>query len=421
MTLTIRCVALGLMAISVADGHALADEPESSADQSAVVGQLTQRWETQAILNVQRDNVRHIVHDESVVLIQSTAGIVTAMNSENGRRLWARQVGRNDAVTLPAGTSSQYALILTGPVAYAMEKFTGDEVFAYRLPRQPSVGAVVAEGSFFVPFIDGSLGGFSFATLQHQEKYGALPAGVPKAMAWRFAANEEIKVRPATGPGIVVFATEKGNIHGLHAGGSNGGHSLYQLLTKHRIVVPLAVAKTPDDDFLLFATSNDDVTCVKLFNGRTMWTYPMGRAIEDNLVVVGDDVYVITEGEGISKLSLSEGRAGTTPRGPWYVADIESIAAVSATRVYGVDNTMQLVVIDRETAAVVSRISLGEDTRVLSNPLTDRVYLYSMSGRVRCFAEAGSEFATYHQHPEQQPVMPNVPDVDPLDDTDNGN
>ena len=32
-----------------------------------------------------------------------------------------------------------------------------------------------------------------------------------------------------------------GNIHGLHASGTNGGHSLYQLLVKRRVVVPRGV------------------------------------------------------------------------------------------------------------------------------------------------------------------------------------
>jgi len=160
------------------------------------------------------------------------------------------------------------------------------------------------------------------------------------------------------------------------------------------------------------------VTCVKMFNGRMMWTYPMGRAVDDDIVIVGDNVYVVTQGEGLSSLSLSRGRLSPTPTGPWFVPDVDSVAAVSATRVYAVDNTMHLLVVDRETAEIRDRIYLGEETNVLGNPLTDRVYLYSNSGRVRCFAEEGSSFATYHQRPDRQPVMPGVPDVDPVEEVD---
>lgn len=407
-------VLAGLLCLPVISATAIGDEP---ADESPAkeTGALMQRWDSQATLNISRDQIRSVVHDESIIIVQSTAGVVTALNAENGRLLWARQVGQNDAYMMPASISRNHVLIVTGPVVIGLAKFTGDELFAYRLPRQPSLGPTVGDESFFVPFVDGSVGGFSINTLAHLEKFGVLPAGVPKPMAWRFVANESIRQPIVAGTDTVAFATEKGNVHGLHASGTNGGHSLYQLLVRHRMVVPLTVAKTTEDEFLLFATANDLVYCVGLFNGRTMWTYPLGRPVNDPIVVIGDEVYVVTEGDGVARLSLATGRLSATPGGPWHVSGIQSIAAVSATRLYGVDNTMTLIVVDRESSEVVSRIPLGESTNVLSNSLTDRVYLYSPSGRVRCFAEAGSEFATYHQNPDRRPLMPGVPETDPVE------
>jgi len=416
-----RGTTTALMTLLLASGFAasvVADETEVVEQPAEETGRLTLRWDTQVILDVNRDHVRYLTNDESVLIAQSSSGLVTALNAEDGRRYWARQVGFNDEASFRAATSLQHVLITTGPEVHSLDKFTGTELFSYRLPRQPSVGPAVDEGSFFVPFMDGSIGGFSFSTLEHLEKFGTLPAGIAKSMAWRFVSNEEIHLRPVVGTGTVAFATELGNIHGLHASGTNGGHSLYQLLVKHRIVAPLSVARTPEDEFLIFATDEDIVTCVKMFNGRMMWTYPMGRAVDDDIVIVGDNVYVVTQGEGLSSLSLSRGRLSPTPTGPWFVPDVDSVAAVSATRVYAVDNTMHLLVVDRETAEIRDRIYLGEETNVLGNPLTDRVYLYSNSGRVRCFAEEGSSFATYHQRPDRQPVMPGVPDVDPVEEVD---
>lgn len=413
----IRSLALGILSLAAASIGAIpgaADEP-AEAPQVAT-GPLVPRWNTQAILDTSRDHARHVVHDETVTLVQSSAGVVTAMNSENGRKLWARQVGRNDEASLPAGTSSQYALLITGPVVHALDKFTGDELFTYRLPRQPTVGPAVSEGSFYIPLFDGSVCGFSIHTLSHYEKFGTLPAGVAKPMAWRFVANEPILQPPVVGSETVAFATEKGNVHGVHSAGTSGGQSLYQLLVRSPIVVPMSVARTETAEYLLFATDDDVIFCVELFNGRMIWNWPMGRPITERMVVVGDDVYVVTEGEGITQLSLSGGRPGVTSGGrPWEVPGVRSIAAVSASRLYGVDRAMQLVVVDRRSADVLDRLPLGEDTHVVSNALTDRVYLYNSSGRVRCFAEEGSEFATYHQHPERQPVMPAIPDSDPAE------
>ena len=119
-----------------------ADEPSADAPvaDEAAVPPLVQLWEAQAVLNVERDKVAHIVNDEDVVFVQSTAGIITALNAETGREMWTAQVGRTDEVAMPATSNASIVMIVVGPALYALDKFSGKELFSYRLPSQPSAG-----------------------------------------------------------------------------------------------------------------------------------------------------------------------------------------------------------------------------------------------------------------------------------------
>lgn len=79
MTTLQRILALLGILLSSTAGMA-ADEPPTDAPvaDALVIPPLVKLWKPQAVLNVERDKVAHIVNDEDVVFVQSTAGIVTA-------------------------------------------------------------------------------------------------------------------------------------------------------------------------------------------------------------------------------------------------------------------------------------------------------------------------------------------------------
>ena len=79
---------------------------------------LERVWVGQATLNPSRDKLSHVVLDEEVVIAQASSGIVTAFDSETGRKFWSVQLGRTDLKSFAAVTNQdQVCLLYTSDAA----------------------------------------------------------------------------------------------------------------------------------------------------------------------------------------------------------------------------------------------------------------------------------------------------------------
>lgn len=384
----------------------VADAPVAEAD---VVPPLVQLWETQAVLNVERDKVAHIMNDEDVVVVQSTAGIVTALNAETGREMWTTQVGRTDEGAMPATSNAKIVMIVAGPELYALDKFSGKELFSYRLPSQPSAGPVITEASFFIPLSDESLCTSALNTLQYLERFHKLPPGIGKAIAWRFATGELIKRAPVAGSSRVGFVTEQGNIFVVEISGGQAGRSKFQFLMQSPATAPLTLA-IRDQEYLLAAAANNRLYCIGMnTNGKMQWTFPLGQRVSEPITVIGQDVYIVGDEGELLGLGLQSGLPLQTANGtPFALTDVEALVSVTKKAVYVVDSAGRLVTVNRRTGQVVAKEQYRDLTVPIRNSVTDRLYLSSTSGRVVCMKESGIDFPIYHQNPQRSPIMPEV-------------
>jgi outer membrane protein assembly factor BamB len=418
---------LGLLALLLSSASCMAaDEPAADAPQpdppvadapvadsavadAADVPPLVQLWESQAVLNVERDIVAHIVNDEDVVYVQSSAGVVTALNADTGREMWTAQVGRTDEVAMPATSNASIVMVVAGPALYALDKFSGKELFSYRLPSHPSAGPVITEGSFFVPLADNSLCTCALKTLQYLERYRKLPPGVAKAIAWRFAAGEVIKRAPVAGDSRVGFVTEEGNIHVVDISGVKAGRSKFQFLMKSPATAPLTLV-TRDQEYLFAAAANNRLYCIGMnTNGRVQWTFPLGQRVSEPITVIGQDVYIVGDEGELLGLGLQSGLPLQTASGaPFALTDVEVLLSVTEKAVYVLDSAGRVVTVNRRTGEAVSKKEYHDLTMPLRNSVTDRLYLSSTSGRVVCLKESGIDFPIYHQNPQRSPIMPEV-------------
>ena len=281
---------------------------------------LTLLWESQSVINPARDKVAHMAMDEEVIFVQSSAGVVTAINAESGRRFWSAQVGRNDEVAMTGTSDSQMVIIVTGPVIHAFDKFSGQKLFAYRLPNPPSAPPLIARRevttgprvditrSVFVPLVDRSVVAYDVEVLHYQGINGALKPGVSRALDWRFASGELVRFAPVAGEERLAFATDAGNIHVVDMLGAEKGKSRFQFLMNSTTTAPLALVSRDDKEFLLAACDNNRLFCIDMkTDGSMHWTIPMARPVTQPITVVGNDVFVVSEGNELLKFDLTSG------------------------------------------------------------------------------------------------------------------
>lgn len=415
-TLTLIAILLVGVDCSAADEPVAAESPvaDSPTGEAKSVPPLQKLWEAQAVLNVARDKVAHIVNDEDVVFVQSTAGVVTAINAETGREMWTTQVGRTDEVSMPATSNANIVMIVAGPKLYAMDKFTGRPLFSYRLNSQPSAGPVITEGSFLVPLSDTSVAACSLKTLQYLERYQKLPSGVAQPIAWRFVTGEVIKQAPVVGASRAAFVTDMGNIFAVDIGGGQAGQAKFQFLMRSRPTAPLTLA-IRDQEYLFAVAANNTLYCIGMnTNGRMQWTYPMSHHVSEPITVIGDDVYVVNDGGELMGLELKSGLPRPMPSGkPFALKDVKTLVSVTENAVYVTDSSGRLLTVDRKTGDVIDKDQFPGLNVPIRNSVTDRLYLSSTSGRVVCLKESGIDFPIYHQNPKRSPIMPEIAEPAP--------
>lgn len=410
---TLTLIAILLLGVDciAADEPVAADAPAAEAKS---VPALQTLWEAQAVLNVDRDKVAHIVNDEDVIFVQSTAGVVTAMNAETGREMWTTQVGRTDEVAMPATSNAGIVMIVAGPKLYALDKFTGRSLFSYRLNSQPSAGPVITEGSFLVPLSDTSVAACSLKTLQYLERFQKMPSGVAQPIAWRFVTGEVIKTAPVAGSSRCAFVTDLGNVFVVDIGGVQSGKSKFQFLLQSQPTSPLTLVSR-DQEYLLAAAANNRLYCIGLnTNGRMQWTYPLGQRVSEPITVIGQDVFIVGDDGEMMALGLKSGLPRQTTSGkPFVYNDVETLVSVSENAVYVIDSSGHLLTLDRKTGEIVAKADFPGLDLPIRNSVTDRLYLSSTSGRVVCLKESGVDFPIYHQNPKRSPIMPGIAEPAP--------
>ncbi|MEQ9406930.1 MAG: PQQ-binding-like beta-propeller repeat protein [Fuerstiella sp.] len=264
---------------------------------------LELRWTNQAVLDVRRDVIVHVSNDEELVFVQSAAGILTAFDAENGRRLWSQQTGRSDEPAMAAVSNRNLVIVVAGPVMYGYNKFSGMPLIEFRLPRQPSASPVMGDDVVYVPLAGGALYAYSTNVLEHKFRYGALPDTVAIPHMWRFICNEEIVYPPVDGLEAVAFVSEAANLHSVNTTGLAIGRSRFQLMLKAPATAPAVIADNRTSSSVIVLTGDHRVFSIDLITGDVEWTYPMGRPMTSAPIVVEDDVYVATSDGVLTRFS----------------------------------------------------------------------------------------------------------------------
>ena len=365
-------------------------------------------WTGQATLDRARDQLRHVHNDEELLYVQSSAGVVSAFHAESGRRMWVRQVGRNDEQSMRAVSNSEHVLILAGPVAWGLDKFTGDELFQFRLPGQPAESPAINDESFFVSLSNGTIFSYAIETLKYQERYNSLPPKVALPHSWRFVSSEGVRFAPITLGESLIIATEAGSLHSL----SMRGESFFQNFLSQPLSAPLTIDRSGDRNHVIVITKNNYFFSIDMVIGDLAWSLPVERSVMQEPLVVENRVYAVVDQVGATCISGQTGqyaRVDDDTDARWIVRGIKAITGINSTHVFGIDRNHRLVAVERLDARIAGRVSVNDYRVHHMNSLTDRLYLVSTSGELLCLKPANSEFAEYHQRPGREPLNVSVP------------
>lgn len=362
---------------------------------------LERSFWSHAVINPFRDHVRYLTIDETNLYIQSSGGIVTAIDNETGQKRWAVQLGRTDSPAYPVTSNNEIILVIAGITMYALEPLTGEIVWELLLRNQPSTRPTMDRYYVYYGALDGSVYAYDLRKIRELHEKRQLPQFSNSAEHWRYKSAKEVTTPIVSDDSTINFASRDKSLYSLTA---LDRKLQFQFETDEEVSAPLGVSGRTiflaSEDFSLFAI--DRIT------GTVRWRFVTGLPIRQQPRVIGDDVFVLPTRGGMYSLDRVTGRR------QWWQPQITEFIGATRSLIFGSDRLNNLVVMSRVDGAIIGAVPLRDFTVRYANELSDRLYLASSRGLVICLRERGQEFPTYHRYPERQPILPEfTPEDDP--------
>ena len=306
---------------------------------------------------------------QTSLFVQSERGSVHAFDAETGKSLWARSVGRHDYPTSAVGANDDYAAVVNGTMLYVYDRNSGQLAWERKVGGAPSAGPALSKDYVYVPMANGRVEGYKLAA--HREP------------AWAYKSHGQVFVQPTVTPLSVTWPTSEGH---LYISRANEPAVRFRLETRDTIVAPPAY-KAPT----IFAASRSGyVYAMHELSGTIRWRFATGAPINERPVAVRDVLYVCPEHGGMFCLTLDIGKQ------VWWTPRATRFVAASEHRVYAVDESGSLLVLDGKTGAHLDRLPLPRTTLAVVNDQTDRIYLGSSAGLIQCLHEYGRKYPAVH-------------------------
>lgn len=354
---------------------------------------LTKAWAGQATLDSTRDRVQFLTLDDDKLFVQSNSGFVTAFESETGRRLWSRHVGKPDSFMFAAAVADDGLVIAVGMELFSLQKGTGDVQWKQDLQRQPCVAPAVDDEAVYVSGLDGSVTSYDMRLTRQRFMDGLLPKYYRGTIRWIFNSHREILVPPVPVPGQLQIASSNGS---LYAMADDKLKLNYQIETEAPISAPMVLFR----DSLIFATGDNRLYSLDVRNGTILWQNISSRRVVKALQVIQEDLFMAPDRSGLYCLSAKTGSDR------WHCPQADQFVAATPSLVYATDRQHNLLLISRERGSVLAALPLHQFSIPLANDRSDRIFLATSTGVVLALHDRSINDPKFYKFPERQPILP---------------
>ncbi len=314
--------------------------------------------------------------DDSLYIV-SEKGDVFSLHADIGLTRWSRNLSESvyrvfEPQHFASETGSPMVVIATTPRVFVLDRYTGDEVKDLTLGA--SVGtAVVAQGnSLFFGSSDGHL--YSMVW-DDPRKHEAI-------FLWKAMAGGPIGATPhlVNGGEDLIFASQSGNVFNCTA---------IQKILNWDFQVDGAIEGEIAVDSESVYVGSTDRSLYKLdrVSGVPRWRVRFPEPLHDGPVVIGNMVFQYCDTEGVSAIDAETGKV------LWNAPGAKKVVCRTGDRVI-VSADMKLLQIAAETGEVLETVHIPPHTRPLVNTEDETLYLVSRLGTVFCAKPKGHPYLT---------------------------
>ncbi|VAX39835.1 hypothetical protein MNBD_PLANCTO02-26 [hydrothermal vent metagenome] len=356
---------------------------------------LERHWWSQATLNPRRDTVSHFQTDEDLVYVQSTAGLLTVLNAETGRKQWAIQLGFTDRPSYPVTSNQKLVLVASGMELYAFYKWSGKIAWKIHLPKHPSTRPTMDDENVYIGTLDGSVYAFRLRTIHKLYDENRLPQWSHLTMLWRYKTPKEITTPPISDGLVVSFASMSGSLYSVNA---YNRKLKFQMETNKPISAPMSQS----GKYLFMASEDYVLYCINMRNGQSRWEFVSGYRVRKEPWLIEKDVYLTPVQGGLFRLSIETGKQ------KWRQAKATDFLCATPQRVYASDAQGNMLILNRKNGGVIGSLPYRGFSKRINNNRTDRLFLATPSGLIVCIKEKQIEYPFYYKFPEHRPILPSL-------------
>ena len=317
--------------------------------------------------------IRGITLPQTTIYTATSNGSVTAIDADTGTTRWKTKVGRPNFITSGVGAGKDFVAVANGSSVYCMSADEGRVLWSRVCRRAPSAPPSVNHDSVFVPLIDGRLE--SFLT----EDGGGLPRS--------YTSFGQSIAKPLVTDSTVSWATADGFFAAAPFGAKSIG---FRLDSGSKMAAGGAAGVKK----LFVNTTEGSIFALDERTGLVLWEYSTGDRLTDTPIVRDGVVYTVSANQKLYKIDVAQGRPSPGWEEP--LEGYSKFVGISRQRIYLLNGIGRLVAIDKNTGKPEANLGGGEITYVLPNYQTDRLYIGTDKGLLRCVREAANVYPVYH-------------------------
>ena len=325
--------------------------------------------------------IQPITLPKSTIYAATSRGKVTAIDADTGQHLWQTLVGNPRHLTSGVGASKTHVALVNGSKVYCLNAENGRMLWSQECSRAPSAAPSVGELNIYVPLINGRLESFSI------EKKGSFPK--------TYLSYGASVAKPLVTDATVSWATRKG----FYAVAPFHSKSIqFRLNSGHE----MADGGVFNNGVIYVTSLGGSIFALQEKTGSLLWDYSTGDRISMAPFVKNGNVFAISDDNRLYKIDSVSG----LPAAGWEkpLEQVTKFVGFSRDRLYVLNHIQQLVSIDPITGAKTATIPGSKITNIIPNTQTDRIYVGTDRGLIRCYRESANTYPIFHANDKEMMV-----------------
>lgn len=303
-------------------------------------------------------------------LVQSTAGMLTAVDGRTGQNQWTQNYGRRGFPQPRAAANDEIVAVLNDFSLYCLNRNDGSIRWSKKLDGVPVAGPAIGDNQIYVPLRDGTVIAYNFD-------------GGPNVIP-RYKSIGRITTPLVVAGNSVAWSTDR---NFFYVGYADKAQVRYRIESSG----PISSPPSSYGPFrLFFTTETGYLYCVYATDGSIQWRFSCGQPIDQSAVTVNERVYVTQMRGGLYQLDMKTGEV------QWFVPRLQKVLAVNDQYVYCLEGNQTLVALDVNSGAKVGQLNVSGYDFFHTNSQTDRIILGSKSGRIVVLRSSAIPYPQVH-------------------------